>query len=112
MSRCHEGAGGKDVTAQGVRDMHGMLKSMVLALWLGLSAQVALADSNPLKININQATAQELAAAMSGVGEARAQAIVRHREANGAFASIEDLVSVSGVGPGTLEANRDRITVD
>jgi competence protein ComEA len=92
--------------------MHGMLKSMVLALLLGLSAQAALAESDPVRVNINQATAQELAAAMSGVGEARAQAIVRHREANGAFASVEDLVQVSGVGRGTLEANRDRITID
>lgn len=48
-------------------------------------------------VNINSATSEELQT-LSGVGEATANAIIRDREANGPFASIEDLMRVSGIG--------------
>ncbi len=48
-------------------------------------------------VNINTATTDELMT-LSGVGEATAAAIVKDREANGPFASKEDLMRVSGIG--------------
>ena len=62
-------------------------------------------------IDINSADAETLALALDGVGMAKAQDIVEYREKNGAFKSIEDLAQVKGVGPATIDRNRDKMTV-
>lgn len=54
------------------------------------------------KININQASDNELAA-IKGIGSKKAQAIIQYREENGDFVSIEDLIKVKGIGKGTLQ---------
>jgi competence protein ComEA len=61
-------------------------------------------------ININTATATELEA-LSGIGEVLAATIVEYRTQNGPFASVDDLLDVSGIGPATLEEIRDQVTV-
>lgn len=61
-------------------------------------------------ININSASATELET-LSGIGEVLASTIVEYREQNGPFASVEDLMDVSGIGPATLEEIRDQVTV-
>ena len=54
------------------------------------------------KININQATNEELAM-IKGLGTKKAQAIIDYRQANGDFMDIESLMKVKGIGKGTLE---------
>lgn len=61
-------------------------------------------------ININTASALELET-LPGVGPTLAQRIVQYREQNGPFLSTEDIINVSGVGPGTYERIKDLITV-
>lgn len=84
-----------------------------LALLFALFAGNTLAKepAAPSLININTAPA-ELLVELDGIGETKAIAIVSHRETNGPFESAEDLTSVRGIGPGTLENNAGRITVD
>ena len=55
------------------------------------------------RIDINHAEAAELTA-LPGVGKVTAEAIVSYREEHGPFSSVEDLLLVPGLGPGTLEA--------
>lgn len=62
-------------------------------------------------LDINSATAEQLALALSGVGESKAEAIVAYRDANGPFASIDDLVKVKGIGSSLLDKNRIVIQV-
>ena len=62
-------------------------------------------------INLNTADAPTLAREMDGIGDAKARAIVEHRQRNGAFRSIDDLALVKGIGSKTVEANRSRLTV-
>ena len=62
-------------------------------------------------VNINTAEASVMAAEIKGVGDKRAQAIVEYREQNGSFASVDALVNVKGIGPATIEQNRDKLTV-
>jgi len=62
-------------------------------------------------ININRATAEELTN-LSGIGPARADAIIRHREARGGFAAIEEIMNVSGIGDSIFENIRNQIRVD
>ena len=45
------------------------------------------------------------------IGPAKAEAIVAHRKANGAFRSAEQLAMVKGIGLKTIEKNRDRIVL-
>jgi competence protein ComEA len=63
-------------------------------------------------VNINTASAEEIAATLTGVGLSKAEEIVRYREANGAFADIDELVNVKGVGLKTVDQNRDKITIE
>lgn len=47
---------------------------------------------------------------LPGIGRIKAQAIIRHREQEGAFLGAEDLLAVEGIGSGTLEKIREHIT--
>lgn len=67
----------------------------------------ALADAGP--VDINTADAATIARELNGVGESRARAIVEFREKNGRFASPDDVLKVSGIGPQVLKLNRDNI---
>ena len=63
------------------------------------------------KININTATAEQIASAMTGIGESKAKAIVEYRSSHGNFKSIESLENVDGIGEKTVEKNKDKITL-
>lgn len=62
-------------------------------------------------INLNTADVATLAREMEGIGEAKARAIVEHRQRNGAFKSVDELALVKGIGAKTLAVNRPRLTV-
>lgn len=62
-------------------------------------------------VNINTADVAALAA-LDGIGESKAQAIVEYRDANGPFASADALTNVKGIGNATVQKNEDRITVE
>ena len=61
-------------------------------------------------VNINTAGPEELMT-LSGIGEARAQAILSYREENGDFSTIEDIKNVSGIGEGIFDRIKNMITV-
>ena len=63
------------------------------------------------KININTASEAELCN-IPGIGETRAAAIVAYRQEIGGFASIEDIMNVSGIKQGTYDKIKDRIKVN
>lgn len=61
-------------------------------------------------ININTASQAELES-LPGIGPTTAVKIIDYREANGPFLNPEDIINVSGIGPGTYERIKDLITV-
>jgi competence protein ComEA len=61
-------------------------------------------------VNVNTATNAELET-LPGIGEVIAQAIVDHRTEHGPFASVDQLLDVSGIGDATLENIRELVTV-
>ena len=73
-------------------------------------AQRGNAPSPAGKLNLNTAGVDQLKI-LPGIGEVRAQAIVSHREDNGAFPSVDALLDVNGIGVATLESLRDFIEV-
>ncbi len=84
-----------------------MIKSTIIALATLFFSTLALASP----VNINTASATELANALNGVGEVKAQALVVYREANGAFSSPEQIINVKGIGNATYEKNKEDILV-
>lgn len=66
------------------------------------------AASDAGTVSLNNASASELTV-LPGVGEATAAAIVAHREANGPFTAVEQLMDVRGIGPAKFEAMRDMV---
>tara|TARA_R110002110_G_scaffold415561_2_gene650822 strand:- start:22488 stop:22853 length:366 start_codon:yes stop_codon:yes gene_type:complete len=95
----------------------GVALLFTLCLGLGAASSVfsppaAAQPAAAATVNINGADVQTLAKGLSGVGQARATEIVRHREAYGPFASIEELTEVKGISTATLEKNRAVITLE
>ena len=67
-----------------------------------------LAPAAFAKVNINTATADELAS-LPGITKARAEKIVQYRDENGFFSSIDDLKNIDGIGGKLIESIRDEL---
>ena len=61
-------------------------------------------------VNINTADKDELMT-LPGIGETRAEAIIRYRNAHGEFKSIDDIKNITGIKEGIFEKIRSLITV-
>jgi len=61
-------------------------------------------------VNINTASSAELDT-LPGIGPTTAQKIIDYRTQNGPFVNTEDIINVSGIGPGTYERIKTLITV-
>lgn len=62
-------------------------------------------------VNINTASAEELSS-LPGIGKSRAAAIIKYREKEGGFHTIEEIMQVSGIKEGMFEKLEDRICVE
>ncbi len=82
-----------------------MKKFLILFLASILSIAAWAAEA----VNVNKASAEEIAASLKGVGISKAQAIVAYREANGSFVHVDELVNVKGIGIRTIDQNRGMI---
>ncbi|MCY1289943.1 hypothetical protein D9M68_321880 [compost metagenome] len=63
-------------------------------------------------VNLNTADADTLQRELNGIGAVKAKAIVEYREANGPFASVDELLEVKGIGAATLEKNREKLSIN
>ena len=61
-------------------------------------------------VDINNADVKSFAA-LKGVGTKKAEAIIAYRDANGCFASIDDLSKVKGIGSKTIQRNKDTLVL-
>ena len=62
------------------------------------------------KVNINTASINELDT-LSGIGPSKAEAIIKYREENGTFKSIEEIKNVTGIGEALFEKFKENITI-
>ena len=76
----------------------------------GSPAGTQISAEGETLVNINTADETGLQT-LSGIGEAKAAAIVEYRETNGAFRTIEEITKVSGIGQGLFDRIKDKITV-
>jgi competence protein ComEA len=78
--------------------------SLAVLFAVALSAGSAFAAAKPApagKINLNTASAEQLTA-VPGIGVKLAARIVEHRQKNGSFKSVQELMNVRGVGEKSL----------
>lgn len=85
------------------------IKSLITLLATGLFSIWAWAVQ---PVNVNSASAEEIAEALKGVGATKAEAIVNYRNDNGQFKHVDELVNVKGIGIRTVDINRDYILLD
>nr|WP_314461541.1 helix-hairpin-helix domain-containing protein [uncultured Clostridium sp.] len=62
------------------------------------------------QVNLNTAGKEELMT-LRGVGEAKADDIIRYRESHGGFQKIEDIMKISGIKEAAFQKIKDDITV-
>jgi len=103
-----------------------VLSYLLLPMFAGLSfsaiaAPAAASEPVPIvaqaatahpKTNLNTADASTLQRELNGIGQAKAQAIVAYREANGPFQSVDELLEIKGIGNALMERNRDKLTLE
>ena len=85
------------------------IKSLLTLLATGLFSVWAWAAQ---PVNVNSASAEEIAESLKGVGMSKAEAIVTYRDKNGAFKHVDELVNVKGIGIRTVDINREFILLD
>ena len=66
-------------------------------------------DEITTKISINTATKEQLMT-LQGIGEAKAKDIIKYREENGPFNTIEDLKNIPGIGENLFAQIKEDIT--
>lgn len=78
------------------------LLSLGLIVLCSIGPFIAVADTSA-RIDINQASASELAKGLPGIGPVKAGRIVDYRERHGPFDALQALLQIKGIGPRTLE---------
>lgn len=86
------------------------MKNIVLGLLLifsGLSFTIQAEEP----LDINSASAETIEQQLVGIGAVKAQSIVKYRQENGPFSSVDELTNVSGIGDKTLAKIRGQVIV-
>ena len=92
-----------------LKSVRNVLSPAFMAILLFLSAiQMACAAK---QVDINHADIKTIAASLDGIGESKAKAIVDYRTKHGAFRTVEDLISVKGVGSQSIQKNARYIII-
>lgn len=92
-----------------------MIKHLILCSALMSAPLFTLAEEptplavEQMRINVNTANAEQIAAQMKGVGLNKAKAIVAYREQHGPFTDLAQLTEVKGIGQKILEQNSGRL---
>ncbi|HNQ04467.1 MAG TPA: helix-hairpin-helix domain-containing protein [Thiobacillaceae bacterium] len=82
--------------------MHKAIAGLLCGLLFSWSAWAAL--------DLNKATRSELES-VKGIGPAKAKIILEHRDKNGPFKSLDDLMQVKGFGKASVEKLKGQVTV-
>ena len=76
----------------------------------GQTQETSSAEGTGGKVHLNAASREELMT-LTGIGEKKADAIIRYRESNGGFQSVDELMQVEGIKEGTYNKIKDSIVI-
>lgn len=72
-----------------------------------------VATQQPIaRLDLNTADALTLQSTLTGIGKTKAEAIVAYREEHGAFATVDELLEIKGIGKALLDRNRDKLAIN
>ena len=63
-------------------------------------------------VNINTADAKTIGDALAGIGQKKAEAIVKYREEKGPFKTVEELANVKGIGEKIIEKIKNDVLLN
>jgi competence protein ComEA len=106
---CREITSNKEVSMMTKSRFIAVASAFLICLLIAGHGLTASADS-ARPVNINTASASELAA-INGLGEVKAKAIVAYREQKGPFKSVDELKDVKGIGEHMLAKLRPQVTL-
>jgi competence protein ComEA len=91
------------------------LGTFIVAASVDVAAQAKAARPKPAPtvstpVNLNTATASDLQS-LPGVGAATARLIIEHREKNGGFKKVEELMNIKGIGEKSFLKLKPMVTV-
>jgi competence protein ComEA len=86
------------------------LGSWITTLVLALLLSASETTGEQTTVDVNSASIAQLNE-VSGIGNAKAQAIVEYRDKNGPFESVDDLRNVKGIGDKLLARLRPQLSV-
>ncbi|MCI5126499.1 MAG: helix-hairpin-helix domain-containing protein [Candidatus Electrothrix sp. AR5] len=69
-----------------------------------------LTTSAPAVVNINTGTMEDLTS-LPGIGQVKAESIIKYRQDKGLFQKVEELQNVYGIGAKSVARLKDEITV-
>lgn len=81
------------------------MKHLIFATVLSLMTLNASADP----VDLNTASAQEIAKSLNGIGLSKAKKIIEYRDQFGPIDTPEELLAIKGIGEKTLEKNRSKM---
>jgi competence protein ComEA len=81
------------------------MKKLLIALF----ATFCVANAIAAPVNINTADAKTISESISGIGQKKAEAIVKYRTEVGPFKTVEELANVSGIGEKTVQKIKNDI---
>jgi competence ComEA-like helix-hairpin-helix protein len=81
------------------------MKHLIFATVLSLMTLNASAES----VDLNTASAQEIAKSLNGIGLSKAKKIIEYRNRFGPIDTPEELLAIKGIGEKTLEKNRSKM---
>lgn len=99
-----------DETAEQVQTIISTPSVRTEGIELDLADDTAVTTDGGI-VNINTADVAQLDT-LPGIGPSTAEKIVEYRNSNGPFATIDEIMSVSGIGPAKFEQIQAFITVD
>jgi len=78
----------------------------LILLFMVVSNIVVAQPLGNTTLDVNAASEQQLSDLLPGIGPAKAAQIVKWRDLNGPFNTLEQLIEVRGIGPKTLQGIR------
>ena len=84
---------------------------MKVSIFTAIAAVLFSSSLLAAPVNINVASAEEIAMALDGIGQRKALAVVTYREQYGPFQNPQDITLVKGIGEATFEQNKVDILV-
>ena len=81
------------------------MKHLFFAIVLSLMTLNVFAEP----VDLNTASAQEIAKSLNGIGLSKAKKIIEYRNQFGPIDTPEELLAIKGIGEKTLEKNRSKM---